>query len=293
MELYIALKIVRDVRIFKEEIKFIQEISKIYKGYDILTIVLTQTEEPDRAEKRKKGNHEALNNENIDIIPILVKEIPIKVKGKIIAEYPKYGLDTLINTLKKNTKTRVSAYYKEVTKSKLKVQYLENIKIKYNEIKKKLENKEFETSLSKECENILEKLFDSLNLNYEDLEEVVIDYKEKLNAKIMEYIKKENKDKNMNKINEKYLNNNAKCDHQLTYDSSFEEYNFMTKLENYFKDKINEEVNKMLLEKASLRFLEKGREYFGDIISENLKDEEIEDIINSNLDKILKKIDNE
>ncbi len=282
-----------DVRILKEEIKFIQEISKTYEGYDILTIVLTQTPEPEQAEERKKELHEALDNENIEIIPILVKDRPIKFKGKIIETYPKYGLDTLINTLKKNAKKRVSAYFREVAKIKLKEKYFENINIKYNEIKKELEKNEFEISLSKQCENILEKLFDSLNLDYEDLEKVLLDYKEKLNAKIMECLKKENKDQSMKKINEKYLDNNEKCEHQLTYDSSFEEYNFMTKLENYFDDKIDEEVNKILLEKSSLRFLEKSREYFGDIISENLKDEEIEDIVNSNLDKILKKIDNE
>lgn len=282
-----------DVRIFKEEIKFIQEISKIYGDYDILTIALTQTEEPELAENRKNELRKALNNENIEIIPILVKDKPIIFKGKVIETYHKYGLDTLINIMKKNTQKIVFAYFKKLAKIQFKEKYFKNIDIQYNEIKTQLEKNEFENSLSEECNKIIKALFDSVNVNYKDLEKVLEDYKENLFLKILESLKKENKEKSMNKINEKYLNNNAKCDNQLVYNSSVEEYNFMAKLEKYFECKINEELNKILLEKASLRFLEKSKEYFGEIICENIRDEEIREVVDSNLDKILKKINNE
>ena len=97
----------------------------------------------------------------------------------------------------------------------------------------------------------------------------------------------------MNKINKEYLNINATYNNQLVYDSSYEEYNFITKFEEFFKDKINESVNNILLGKASLIFLKRSKHFFSEILSENIKDEEIEDLANSNVEKILKKINKE
>ncbi len=109
----------------------------------------------------------------------------------------------------------------------------------------------------------------------------------------MEYFKKEYKDKSMTKINKEYLNINATYDNKLEYDSQYEEYDFITKFEKYFKDKINESVNNILFEKASLIFLRRSKHFFPEILSENIKDEEIEDLANSNVEKILKKINKE
>ena len=97
----------------------------------------------------------------------------------------------------------------------------------------------------------------------------------------------------MDKINEQFIIFNVKYDNLLKRGSNdYDEYIINEKFENYIVPKINEEVNSIVLEKASLIFMENIRKFFSEIISENIKDEEIEDLAASNVDKILKKINN-
>lgn len=206
---------------------------------------------------------------------------------------PKYGLEELIESMKKNAKKIVLANLKEITRKEIQEKYKKNIYMKYNEIEKKLNDYDFEKNITKEFKTILKELFIDININFDDLVKVLLDYKEQLNEKIMEYFKKQYKDKSMNKINKEYLNINTTYNNQLVYDSSYEEYNFITKFEEFFKDKINESVNNILLGKASLIFLKRSKDFFSEILSENIKDEEIEDLANSNVEKILKKINKE
>ena len=65
---------------------------------------------------------------------------------------------------------------------------------------------------------------------------------------------------------------------------------FIIKLNNYYDTKITEDIRKLILENASLLFIEKSRDFFSEIISDNVEDEEVEDIANSTLDNILEKI---
>ena len=204
----------------------------------------------------------------------------------------KNGLEELIESMKKNAKKIVLANLKEITRKEIQEKYKENINAKYKEIKKKLRNNNFEKTFSKECEVILEKLFGVVNINFENLEKVLLKNKEKLNKKIMKSLNKENKDKIMNKINEGFIILNSKYDNLLKYNSWYEENNYNLKLIEYFKEKINIDVNNLILEKASIIFLEKSIIFLSEIISENVKDEEIQDLVDSNVDKILKKINN-
>ena len=97
----------------------------------------------------------------------------------------------------------------------------------------------------------------------------------------------------MDKINEQFIIFNAKYDNLLKRGSNdYDEYIINEKFENFLMPKINEEINNIVLEKASLIFMENIRKFFSEIISENIKDEEIEDLAASNVDKILKKINN-
>ena len=138
---------------------------------------------------------------------------------------------------------------------------------------------------------ILEKLFGVVKIDFEDIESVLSDYKEKLNIKAMEALQNEHLDKGIKKLYQEYLNHSSKNEYAFIYDASVEEDNFKTKFKEYFKKFISDEVSNTILRKASLIFLEKGINFLSEIISENVKDEEIKDIADSNLDKILKKIE--
>jgi hypothetical protein len=112
-----------------------------------------------------------------------------------------------------------------------------------------------------------------------------------LNIKIIDEIKNKNKEKSLDKINEQFIIFNAKYDNLLKPNSNvYEEYIINEKIEDYFMPKINDEINKIVLEKASLIFMENVRKYLNETISENVKDEEIEDLAALNVEKILKKI---
>ena len=61
---------------------------------------------------------------------------------------------------------------------------------------------------------------------------------------------------------------------------------FIIKLNNYYDSKITEDIRKLILENASLLFIEKSRDFFSEIISDNVEDEEEEDIAMEKINKI-------
>lgn len=100
------------------------------------------------------------------------------------------------------------------------------------------------------------------------MDNVLSRYIEKLKIKIINEIKNKNKEKIMDKINERFIIINAKYDNLLKQSSSdYEEYLINIKIENYFMTKINEEVNKILYGKAYLTFMDNIRKFFSEIIS--------------------------
>ena len=144
--------------------------------------------------------------------------------------------------------------------------------------------------MTKECEFILENLFRILNLNYNDSEKIISNYSAKIYDIIVKSLKKEMKEKCMNRIKEEFIIMNSRYDNKLQFSFMVDEYAFDIEFEDYCKPKISKEINNLLLEKASLIFLEKSKKFFSEIISENVKDEEIDDLVNKNLDIILNKI---
>ena len=278
-------------RIGNEEIQLIGELNKLYGKNDILSIVFTQSLN-NNTEKRKNQLKNYLNKENIEIIDILAKDYTIELGNQNI-KINSFGLDNLISSIKKNAKKVVIANLKQITKIKMKKKYIENTTIKYNEIKKKIRNHEFERTFTRECRFIIKNLFENLDLNFDNIERVISKYIKKLKIKIINEIKNKNKEKSIDKIDEQFIIFNAKYDNLLKPNShDYEEYFINENIEKYFMPKINEEVNKIVLEKASLIFMENIRKYFSEVISENVKDEEIEYLAISNVEKILKKINN-
>ena len=276
-------------RIEKSQAKLIRELDRSYGNNDILTVVLTQSIN-NSTEKRKNQFKKDLCNDNIEIIDILAKDYDLEI-GNINYKIKAFGLDKLIESIKKNAKKVVTANLKQIAKNKIKKEFIENTNKKYNEMQKKIRNHELESTFTKECELILKVLFGDINLNFNDIEKVISKYIEKLNIKIIDEIKNKNKEKSLDKINEQFIIFNAKYDNLLKQNTNvYEEYIINEKFEDYFKPKINDEVNKIVLEKASLIFMENVRKYLNETISENVKDEEIEDLAASNVEKILKKI---
>ena len=270
-------------RIEEGEIQFIKDLNKSNGNCDILTIIFTQSLN-ENTENRIKQLKEKLNNDNIEIIDVIAKEIKINKNITI----PAYGLDNLIASIKKNAKKIVKANLKQIVKNKIKNEYIETTAIKYDDIKRKIKNQEFESSFIKECEIILENLIGNLGLKFDSLEKIVSDSKERLNFDVKKKFFDENKNNGLNKLYEEFGNINAEYDGQIK-DSSMKD-SFIIKLNNYYETKITEDVQKIILENASLIFIEKSRDFFSEIISDNVKDEEVEDIANSTLDNILEKI---
>ena len=98
----------------------------------------------------------------------------------------------------------------------------------------------------------------------------------------------ENQSKGLTKLYEEFGNLNTEYEGQIK-DYSIKE-SFCIKLNNFYDTKIIEEVRKIILENASLLFIEKSRDFLSEIISDNVKDEEVDDVANSTLDHILEKI---
>lgn len=271
-------------RVGKPEMDFIKNLNKLNGDCDILTIVLTQTIQK-KSEERKKMIQKDLNNENIDIIKVMAKDLILEDFDLTIKAF---GLDNLIASIKKNAKKIVKANLNYITKNKIKKEYLENTNQKYDDMKKKLKNQEFEITFTEECEAILENLIGNINLNFENLEKVVTDSMEILNEDVKKKFIEENKSNGFNQLYEEFRNLNDSYEGQIK-DSLMKE-SFMIKLNNYYNSKIKEEVSKILFEKASLLFMEKSRDFFSELFSALVKDKDIEDIANSALDKILEQI---
>ena len=273
-------------RIEAGEIKFIKDLDKLNGNCDILTIIFTQSLN-NQTEKRIKELKEALNNDNIEIISVLAKDFELKIENQTI-KFPAYGLDKLIASIKKNAKKIVKANLKQITKNKLKNEYIETTNTKYDDIKRKIKNQEFESTFAGECKVILENLIGNLDLKFDGLERVVSDFIEKLNFEVKKKFIDENQSKGLTKLYEEFGNLNTEYEGQIK-DSSIKE-SFCIKLNNFYDTKIIEEVRKIILENASLLFIEKSRDFLSEIISDNVKDEEVDDVANSTLDHILEKI---
>ena len=153
-----------------------------------------------------------LNNENIDIIKVMAKDLILEDFDLTIKAF---GLDNLIASIKKNAKKIVKANLNYITKNKIKKEYLENTNQKYDDMKKKLKNQEFEITFTEECEAILENLIGNINLNFENLEKVVTDSMEILNEDVKKKFIEENKSNGFNQLYEEFRNLNDSYEGQI------------------------------------------------------------------------------
>ena len=278
-----------DKRIEEGEIQFIRELNKIYSDGDILIIVFTQSTNQN-SEKRKKQLKEKLNNPNIEIIEVIAKDIPFKINGKDDV-IKKRGLENLIEAMKKKCKKQlVKCNIKQIAKKSLQEKFLKDIRVKSEEITRKINEYDISNNFDEECKYILTNLICELNLSFENLSQLI--------SKIIDNSKKDVKTKILDeykeiweiKLEKAFRVINKEYD-KLLDDSSIED-DLNDEFNEYFKNNVEADIKKLIIAKASLMFIEKIKTFFGGLICDDIKDEEIEDVVKKNLEHVFNKINN-
>ena len=278
-----------DKRIEEGEIQFIRELNKIYSDGDILIIVFTQSTNQN-SEKRKKQLKEKLNNPNIEIIEVIAKDIPFKNDGKDCV-IKKRGLENLIEAMKKKCKKQlVKCNIKQIAKKSLQEKFLKDIRVKSEEITRKINEYDISNNFDEECKYILTNLICELNLSFENLSQLI--------SKIIDNSKKDVKTKILDeykeiweiKLEKAFRVINKEYD-KLLDDSSIED-DLNDEFNEYFKNNVEADIKKLIIAKASLMFIEKIKTFFGGLICDDIKDEEIEDVVKKNLEHVFNKINN-
>ena len=274
-------------RIEDGEIKFIQELNKLYYENDILIIVFTQSTNA-KTDEKKEQLRKALNNDKIEIVDVLAKDIKMKLgKQEILIEA--YGIDELRELMKKKCKDKLfKCNLKQIVMKKIKQKYDEIINESFEEIKGKLKSHIFENTLQEECDMIVKKLIGNLNLDFNNLDDIFSKYSDK---EKLDEIK--NKFLGLNKgifieelsglfnlINEKYNN-------MLPNVNLMEIIN--KKFNDYFKLNFTKYIKNLYFEKSSFICIEKLKEFIRELISQNIKDKDIDELVNSNVNNLLNK----
>ena len=276
-----------DTRIEPGEIKFIKELNKLYGDGDILIIVFTRSTNSN-SEDRKAQLKNALDNDKIEIIEVLARDSKVKIGKK---EFPieAFGLDELIMTMKNKCNSQLGKHnIKQIIKKIIQDQYLSDIENIYQEILKKIKNYEFEKTFIDECKYILKSLIGDLNLNFEDLDNTISKLIKEEDNDIKENILKNNRDTWLIKLYKGYQVINYKYNGQLENKSI--EANLIERFNEYYETKISDYIKKIIFFKASTLLIEELKKFIAQIISENMKDKDIEEISKSNVEKILSKI---
>lgn len=279
-----------DKRIEEGEIQFIRELNKIYSDGDILIIVFTQSTNQN-SEKRKKQLKEKLNNPNIEIIEVIAKDIPFKINDGKDCVIKKRGLENLIEAMKKKCKKQlVKCNIKQIAKKSLQEKFLKDIRVKSEEITRKINEYDISNNFDEECKYILTNLICELNLSFENLSQLI--------SKIIDNSKKDVKTKILDeykeiweiKLEKAFRVINKEYD-KLLDDSSIED-DLNDEFNEYFKNNVEADIKKLIIAKASLMFIEKIKTFFGGLICDDIKDEEIEDVVKKNLEHVFNKINN-
>ena len=287
--LYCIKNGVADHRIEEGEIKFIKELNKIYGDGDILIIVFTQSTKQE-TEIRKKQLKERLNNPNIEIIDVIAKDFKFAIEGQTY-EIKARGLENLIDAMKKKCqKQLIKCNIKQIAKKSIQEKYFKEIQDKSIEISRKIKEYDLANTFGEECKYILTNLVCDLDLSFENLShlisEIIDNSKKLVKTKLLD----EYKEKWVIKLYKEFRIINNEYDKQLD-DSSIND-DLMDEFYEYFSTNIEGYIKKIFIAKASLIFIAKIKIFFGGLICDDIKDEEIEDIVKKNLENIFNKINN-
>ena len=193
----------------------------------------------------------------------------------------------------KNSKKIIMAHLKYSTKKIMIEYYKNNIKEIYNEMDNKYKIYEFNNTFIKESEIILKNLFEEnnlidINFDFTDIEKYILDNIEKMNEKIKNILIEKYEDKSINKIYENFNNFNLKYDKKLN-DNNMKEY-FISKFNEFFENEITKKISKIITGKSLKIFLDKSIDIICELISNNISNEELEDLVKYNINNLLAKI---
>ena len=137
------------------------------------------------------------------------------------------------------------------------------MKIKYKDLKKRFRQRKIESSFLFRLKYILENLLGKIDLDFKNIESI---------------------------INNEFINFNAKYDNLLRKNiDDYENYLFNSKFKDYLEPKVEEEIKNIFFEKSAILFMEKGIEIISNILSEEVKDEEIQDLVDISIKKFFQK----
>ena len=273
-------------KIEKGEIDLILELNRLYGDNDILIIVFTQSLNSN-TELRKKQLKEALKNDNIEMLEVLAKDYPLnpKIKDMTITAF---GIKELKEVMiKKSENKLVKCNLKQIIKKKIKDKFEKDIGEDYDKLEEKIKGKEFEKTLKDESEFLVKKLVGRLDINFENLDDVISKYiSNEKTDEIKNELLKENKSNFFDELYDRFNEINEKYGKILT---NFSNKEISKKIDDYFKKNILKYIKNIYFEKASLVILKKCKDFLADIISNNVTDEDVDNLIKSNLNNALKK----
>jgi len=273
-------------KIEKGEIDFILELNRLYGDTDIIIIVFTQSLNSN-TDLKKRQLKEALKNDKIEIIEVLAKDFTFKnERWKNEITIPAFGIKELKEAMiKKSENKLVKCNLKQIIKKKIKDKFEKDIEEDYDKLEEKIKGKEFEKTLKDESEFLIKKLVGRLDINFEKLDDVISKYiSNEKTDEIKNELLKENKSDFYNELYDRFNEINEKYDKILT--NSNEEIS--KKFDDYFKKNILKYIKNIYFEKASLVILKKCKDFLADIISKNVTDEDVDNLIKSNLNNALK-----
>ena len=208
---------------------------------------------------------------------------------------PQFGLIELKEAMLKNSKKIIMAHLKYSTKKVMIEYYKTSTKEIFNAIENKLNNNEFENSFIKEAENIIKKLFDEtminfsdINIDFSNLEKDITRQIESMNEKVKNILIEKYEDKGIIKLNDAFNSLNSKYDNKLNDSNSKE--NFNNKFEEFFENEVTNKISKVIIGEFLKIFLNKSFEIISELISDNISEEDLEGLANTNIDNLLAKI---
>jgi len=283
-------------RIEDSEINFIKELNGIYGNSNILTMAFTRalSSTSTQIKERIKELQEKLNNKEIEIIPVNSKYKLQQICDQKIP-VPQFGLIELKEAMLKNSKKIIMAHLKYSTKKVMIEYYKTSTKEIFNAIENKLNNNEFENSFIKEAENIIKKLFDEtminfsdINIDFSNLEKDITGQIESMNEKVKNILIEKYEDKGIIKLNDAFNSLNSKYDNKLNDSNSKE--NFNNKFEEFCENEVTNKISKVIIGEFLKIFLNKSFEIISELISDNISEEDLEGLANTNIDNLLAKI---
>ena len=214
------------------------------------------------------------------MLEVLAKDYPLNPKIKDMT-IPAFGIKELKEVMiKKSENKLVKCNLKQIIKKKIKDKFEKDIGEDYDKLEEKIKAKEFEKTLKDESEFLVKKLVGRLDINFENLDDVISKYiSNEKTDEIKNELLKENKSNFFDELYDVFNEINEKYGKILT---NFSNKEITKKFDDYFKKNI-------YFEKASLVILKKCKDFLADIISNNVTDEDVDNLIKTNLNNALKK----